>query len=302
MPKRKRGSHKFGRRRPVVRRHRAVRRRRAAPARNRKKIRRLRSNLEVKTQQHAVRSDNLGFHAGSDAFGPSNSLCLLAGLFGGNNINAASVSTGLIPGTGCTDIIGCYSTPAYPSSMKLDIDYKTLEYVVDEAFPNPNLRVLHGFYKNTGDKMSADLTNNATWIDSIRVALLKELFDSDYTADYLAYTQKSRNIKILSDRVIRPKRSVSSFVPQGFDPAGQVEALGVGIVAPNTHLSFKWPHSKHKTRLHLTHQAESDPAIERMVPHNQWIPFLLCLVPGLPSAAYGHLTVRSVTKAYFNDA
>ena len=186
--------------------------------------------------------------------------------------------------------------------MKLDINYKTLTYIVDQPFPNPNLRILHGFYKNTGDKMSADLTNNATWIDSIRVALLRELFESDYNADYLAYTQKSKNIKLLSDRVIRPKKSVAVAVQQGFDPAGQVEALGVGIVAPNTHLSYKWRHKKRKTRMVQSTTAGVPPVAERMLPHNLWIPFILLLVPGLTEAGLGHLTVRSVTKAYFNDA
>lgn len=258
------------------------------------------SNLEVKFHQHAVRADQLGAHAGSAAFGPSNSLTLLAGLFGGNFGDPGDVTTGLIPGTGCTDIIGCWTTPAYPTSMKLDISYKQLTYVTGEPYPNPNLRILHGFYKNTGDKMNADLTTTASWITSIREALLRELFDSDYDADFLAYTKKSRNIRILSDKLIRPRKSVAVQVAQGFDPAGQVAADGVGIVAPDSHLSYKWPHSKHKSRMELSHQAVSGD--DRMVAHNSWVPFLLMLVPGITSAGHGYLSVRSVTKAYFHDA
>jgi len=289
------GSRKRGRRTGSFR-HRRVGRRRVHPAR--RTARRLKNNLEVKTQTHQVREDNLGFHAGSATYGPANSLCLLAGLFGGNDLTPANVNTGLVPGTGCYDIIGCWSTPAYPTSMKLDIDYKNLIEVAGETFPNPNLRIIHGFYKNTGDKMSADLTSNATWINSIRVALLKELFDSSYAADYLVYTQKSRNVRILSDKLIRPRKAVAVQV---------TGTTTTGIRAPNTQLSLKWPHSKLKTRLVPSTQAGSNPVTERMMPHNSWIPFMLALAPGIPEGPampgdYGHLTVRSVTKAYFNDA
>jgi len=256
----------------------------------------LKSTLEVKFQEHAIRTDNVAYMDGSELAGPSNSLCLLAGLFGGDYATPDDVSTGLIPGTGCTDVVGCWSTPAYPSSMKLDIDYKALAIVDNQAFPQPNLRILHGFYKNTGDKMDADLASNATWIASIRAALLKELFDSDYTADFLAYTQKSRNIKILSDRLILPRKSIAhQLVPDS--------TMITKVMSPNSQLSYKWPHSKFKSRLSPTIQAGSDPVFARMVPHNQWVPFLLMLAPGLPAdAAYGHLVVRSVTKAYFHDA
>lgn len=292
--KRRRGGAAFSRRRskPAKRARRGVRRA-VRPSR-----RRLKTNQEVKSSIHEVRVDELGFMAGSVAAGPANSLCLLAGLFGGDKDVAADVSTGLVPGAGCFDIVGCFITPAYPSSMKLDISYKELVVVDGEAYPNPNLRVMHGFYKNTGDKMSADLTNNSTWIKSVRVALLKELFEADYTADYLAYTRKSRNIKILSDRLIRPKKAVAVQMPHSDSSS---------IVAPNSQLKYKWPHSKVKTRMAQSQESGVDPRV-RMVPHNLWVPFLLMLVPGIPADigdpptdTYGHLRVRSVTKAYFND-
>jgi len=268
--------------------------RRRIPAR--RSARRIKSNLEVKSQVHDIRTMSFGYHVGSESLGPSNSLCLLAGLFGGDYPVAADVTTGLIPGTGCTDVIGCWTTPAYPSSMKLDISYKELVFTEEPeqvAFPNPNLRIIHGFYKNTGDKMNADLASNATWIHAVRVALLRELFDSDFTADYLAYTQKSRNIKILSDKLIRPRKPNAVAGPATTSSA---------IYSPNSQLSYKWPHSKHKTRLQPTVQAGVEPPLARMVPHNQWVPFLLLLAPGILTAESGALIVRSVTKAYFNDA
>lgn len=302
MPDRKRGRTFYGntaRKRPVRAIRPRVRRPRIHPARRRRKLaRRIKNNLEVKTQTHAVRVDELGFHGGTVHVGPSNSLVLLAGLFGGHDsVTPADTTTGLIPGNGCEDVIGCYTTPAYPSSMKLDISYKELQVVAGSSFPNPNLRIIHGFYKNTGDKIGADLTSNSTWINAIRITLLKELFDSDYDSDYLAYTQKSRNIKILSDRLIRPRKATAVQLPLGTEPGEFISA----ILAPNSQLSYKWPHSKYKTKLVGTVDTSAF-TNTRMVPHNAWVPFLLALAPGIATAGHGHLRVRSVTKAYFNDA
>ena len=262
-----------------------------------------RRNLEVKTQTHAVRIDELKYGGGSALLGPSNSVVLMAGLFGGRNGDDTPLtSTGLTPGTGCNGLIGCYVTPAYPSSMKLDIDYKTIVPVNGNAYPNPNLRIIHGFYKNTGDKMNASLADNFAWVDEVRANLLKELFDSDYDADYLAYTQKSRNVKILSDRVIRPKKSVAVQIPVDLD-VNHPQA----IIAPNQELSYKWPHKKFKTKLEpsvfLVPGTPPVPGtVEVMMPHNLWVPFLLALAPGLTATGFGNIKIRSVTKAYFHDS
>jgi len=289
-------THRFSRPRRKPRRT-ARRRKGLVPRRVLRKprriARRIKSNLEVKTQVHDIRVDELQYNVGSELGGPANSVCLLAGLFGGDNATASLVSTGLLPGTGCDNIIGCWSTPAFPTSMKLDISYKELDIVDGYSAPNPNLRVIHGFYMNTGDKMNAGLGNTATWIANIRSALLRELFDSDYSADYLMYTQKSRNIKVLSDRLIRPKRSNQLQVP--------ADATSTSIVSPNSQLRYKWPHSKMKTRLQPTIDSMVPPN-PRMVPNNAWIPFLLLLAPGLSNLQTGHLRIRSVTKAYFHDA
>lgn len=290
----------FGRH-PRARRPRGVKRRRSTRARVKRRRPAKRANLEVKTQTHDIRSDTVAFSGGSSAHGPANSLLLLGGLFGGRDIHdTASTTTGITPGTGCHGLIGCYITPAYPSSMKLDINWKTLQLVAGKPFPNPNLRIIHGFYKNTGDKMDASLVDNFSWIDAIRSHLLKELFDSNYDADYLEYTQKSRNIKILSDRYIRPKRATAVQVPDN-------TTVPTSIIAPNQELSYKWPHKKMKTRLmpsvFLTHDTPPVPGTQEvMMPHNLWVPFLLCLAPGLTETGFGAVTVRSVTKAYFHDA
>jgi hypothetical protein len=255
--------------------------------------RRTKYNSEIKFKEVLTHlPSDLSHHEGSELLGPANSLILLNGLFGGNPTAVSGDAVpGLTQGVGNTAVVGNWITPAYADSMKCTLDYSTLAET-DSAM---NVRQVTGFIKNTGNKVNATLTNPGDWLIDIYKMVKKELFESEFSADFLSFSQKSRMIEITSSKMIIPKKA-------------QLVASGTSAHVhwcPPSQVYTKHQNKAFKQRL-TNCTDEASVTAKSVVPHDSWIPFTMFLAPELSAASsggvVGKITVKSVTKAWFRDA
>lgn len=257
-----------------------------------------RQNVEVKSLQHTAFEANLSFFAGSDTLGPANSQVNLIGMFGRGQ--SGTPHAGMQRGTGCDQLIGCWIKEAYPASVKWVAEYDRLTPLPTGVFPSTNFEVVYGIVKNTPEKMGiahGNATTEAAWHAAVLLNVKKELYESGYDADHLAYTQKNRRVKILKRHKIRPQKSQAfvhtTFTGDDRDP--------IRIFAPKSEGSFKFPISGMKTRLVNTGDPDATPSTEYWQAGSMWIPFVMFLAPGLSSADAGSIRITYVSKAYVTD-
>ena len=71
-----------------------------------------------------------------------------------------------------------------------------------------NLWMIQGVVKSTGEKSGADTTQDySDWCADIKAMVGKQCLESDMTANYLDFTKKNRNIRIIQKKLIRPSRN-----------------------------------------------------------------------------------------------
>lgn len=253
----------------------------------RKNVRRMRYNQEIKSVEQTTSSfHKLEFLAGSDSVGPSNSLVLLPGLF--EKTTLAPTTTYLSQGTDEDEVVGRWIQPAYPYNQKFTINYQSLK-ALNSAMPSPNITVIIGYVKNTGEKLSADLTTMGSWTTAIRNEVLKQLFESGFDSHHCSYRELNRNIKVTSKFLCKPRASQHKVGWTGQTAVGSDQTF-----SPNTNLTAKFTLPKWKTRLEKTGD-------DYMVPNNLWIPFTLFYVDSLTSTDQGYIGIETASKFWFKD-
>lgn len=70
-----------------------------------------------------------------------------------------------------------------------------------------NLWMVQGVIKSTGEKSGADTSSYANWTADILTMVGKQCLESDMTANYLDFTKKNRNIRIIQKRLIKGNRN-----------------------------------------------------------------------------------------------
>lgn len=252
-------------------------------------------NVEIKSITNPKKSLRLEFNAGSDADGPANSLCILSGLFGGDTSNTQAPNPGMLRGTGCDQLIGCWIQEAYNHSLKFTLDYNTLQVDGAGTFPSCNVEVIHGMVMNTGAKMGVDPStmNSTAWLTAIESNVRKELHRTGFSADHLNYVEQNRRVKVLKRYTVRPKPSQAIII--------EGTSVPTKTLAPPYHGQYKFPHNKMKTRLVESKLVHPDDPPPEWVPNSLWIPFTLILAPEITSAT-GYIQVETISKCYLRDA
>ena len=105
-------------------------------------------------------------------------------------------------------VTGSWITPKWLKS-KFRISFDNI--VADHADSRKgfNLWMIQGVIKSTGEKSGANTASYAAWCADIKTMVGKQCLDSDMTANYLDFTKKNRNIRIVQKRLIKPNRNQS---------------------------------------------------------------------------------------------
>lgn len=117
--------------------------------------------------------------------------------------NAADSDT-----SGQNRVNGNWLTPKWLTS-KFRISFDKIVPDHADSAKGFNLWMYTGLIKTTGDKSGADSSTYANWTADILEVVGKQLVDSDFDSDYLEFTKKNRNVRILKKQLIRPKRNQS---------------------------------------------------------------------------------------------
>lgn len=280
-------------------------RRRPAPRRQARKNFVNKSNVEVKTIEHAAQAEALGQFAGSAAAGPSNSLVIISGLHGGDTSNYTEPNPGIQRGTGCNQLLGCYVKEAYPHSLKYEFDFSQFYSDPDGTtgvISTPTIEVIHGQIRATPAQMGVPTTpdvqggaqgdDSTQWLKDVYAVVKKELFESEFEADHLSWPPTNRRVKILSRYHVKPEQSSLQ--------ASATAAAPILTVPPKYEGQYKFPITNHKTKLHecgtLRMPQGSAPY---WVPAELWVPFTLIMCPNLQNGK--SLGVRWASKCYLTD-
>lgn len=212
---------------------------------------------------------------------------------GGTEYNNA---VGFKQGTDCDQVQGCWITECYPSIFKYRVMFDGLQTppgVTDAHHPAVNVRVVHGLYLNTLAKLEASTNGSAgTVLSQGLTAIKKELFNSAVSSDYLAFPERNRRIKILSDKVLKP----GPLQYNADSETGTFQACPAPVTG-----RFAFPHNKMKQK--LAKVGTPGDAGRNLVPYHSWIPFtvFMCDELGDDDDDYGSIKVDYSSKFYFRD-
>ena len=152
-----------------------------------------------------------------------------------------------------------------------------------------NLWMIQGVIKTTGDKSGSDSSSYANWTADILNVVGKNLVDSDFDSDYLEFTRKNRNVKIIKKRLIRPKRN------QSVRQAIIASTDGESYTAPPPmclSVNHELPNFKQYT---ITNNDETRPIM-----NNCYIPFVAFMCNELTRDT-GTFTIEQSSRFYYND-
>ncbi len=103
---------------------------------------------------------------------------------------------------------GQWLTPKWlKSKFRISFDNISPDHV--DSRKGFNLWMIQGVIKSTGEKSGADTTSYTNWCADILTTVGKQCLDSDLSANYLEFTKKNRNIRIIQKKLIKPNRNQS---------------------------------------------------------------------------------------------
>jgi len=103
-------------------------------------------------------------------------------------------------------VAGTWLTPKWLKS-KFRISFDEIKSDHDDSKKGFNLWMIQGVVKTTGDKSGADTSSYAQWTADIKTMVGKQCLDSDMSSNYLEFTKKNRNIRIIQKKLIRGNRN-----------------------------------------------------------------------------------------------
>lgn len=150
-----------------------------------------------------------------------------------------------------------------------------------------NIWLYHGVIKNTGAKNGARVDTQANWTTDIKTLVGSELVQSAFSSDYLDFTQKNRNVKIIKKQLLRPSRN--NTIRKAII-AGTSEEVYTAPSPMCMTINHEVPNFKQRVE-----HASADPLL-----NNMYIPFVAVCCDEL-TANTGTITVEQSSRFYFSD-
>ncbi len=187
---------------------------------------------------------------------------------------------------------GQWLTPKYLTS-KFRISFDKI--VADHADSRKgfNIWLYHGVIKNTGSKNGARVDSQANWTTDIETLVGQELVNSDFSSDYLDFTQKNRNVQIIKKQMLKPSRdnTIRKAIIAGTSEEVYTAPSPICMTIKHQVPNFKQRYA----RPNIGTSALIDPLL-----NNMYIPFVAVCCDELTRNT-GTITVEQSSKFYFTD-
>lgn len=185
---------------------------------------------------------------------------------------------------------GNWLTPKWlTSKFRLSFDNIVADHA--DSAKGFNLWMYTGVVKSTGNKSGSDISTYANWTADILDVVGKELVDSDFDSDYLEFTKKNRNIRIIKKQLIRPKRN------QSIRKAIIASTDGENYTAPPP-MCMSVNHALPNFKQRVAHP-DSGLRFQPML-NDMYIPFVAFMCNEL-TANTGTITIEQSSRFYFTD-
>jgi len=151
--------------------------------------------------------------------------------------------------------------------------------------------MIQGVVQTTGEKSGADTSSYANWTSDIFDVVGTNLVNSNVDSDYLEFTQRNRNLKILKRSVIKPKRNQSIRKAIVTTQGGSGENY---TAPPPVEFSVKHSIPLFKQRLPNTNETTHP------IMNNCYIPFVAFMCEELTSNT-GTITIEQSSRFWYTD-
>lgn len=240
----------------------------------------LRLNLQ---KQAAV---SLQHQAGTALLGPANSKIFLPAMWNQHTTQTDSAGT-------TYNLNGNFMKPVYSHTCRFRVSYNHITNHADN-YQGLNLYCIQGLVMTTMDKVNAGhvYSTLADFETAVLTEIKKTVFESGGAglSDPLDYVSKNRNIKILKNFQIKPRRNDMILNDHTLASAGK--QLQLSFPPPNV-ITLTHPTPSRKTRVQKDSNAQA-------IPVNLWLPFTMFVCPQL-TANSGHFAIEHSGRMYFTD-
>ena len=186
---------------------------------------------------------------------------------------------------------GNWLTPKYlTSKFRLSFDRIIPDHA--DSAKGFSLYMIQGVIKSTGDKSGADTSSYANWCADILTLVGSQLVDSDFDSDYLEFTKKNRNVKIIKRQLIKPKRD------QSIRKAIMSATDGESYTAPPP-ICFSVKHELPNFKQRVSDPNPVSAQIEPQL-NNMYVPFVVFQCNEL-SRNTGTITVEQSSRFWYTD-
>lgn len=239
------------------------------------------ASMEKKILTCPIKTVTLRNLAGSKVNGPKNSIILQCQGF-------SPFSQALLQGTGSDECIGSWITPMYGINHKFEMDFSGLVPTHADSKAGFNIDVYVINVRVSGNKSGLTGGDNfATWSAEMENILQSEIYEAGFDSDYLEYTEKNRNVSVVSRWRVKASQ----------DRKFSIQAGDIMCAPPKRYtVTHSAPAPGKKQRLTAT---TDDPAVFTMNDTHQ--PCVLIMCDEL-TANTGTVAVRHTSRMYFTDA
>lgn len=235
----------------------------------------------------STQSTTLSANTGSVVNGPANSeICLPAG-FSANTVCTDSNGT-------LYNISGSWLKPVYNYTTKVKVDFSGIVKHADNV-SGLNLRCHHGLIKMTAVKAieGSGWGSQANFQTEVLKLIKENLYESNISADYLDYSQKNRNVKVIKSFDVVPDRR--RMIRMDMLEDSSTGSLTSVNTPPPKCFTIHHPCPRMKTRVAKTSDSAAFPVLE-----NLWIPWVMLTCSQLTTNS-GHFNVDYSSRMYFTD-
>lgn len=155
-----------------------------------------------------------------------------------------------------------------------------------------NLWMIQGVVKTTGEKSFAVTDTYANWTQDILNTVGSQLVNSDFSSDYLDFTKKNRNIRIIQKKLIKGNRN--GTLRQAILPASG-QGQGENYTAPSP-VCFSVNHALPNFKQRVLNNT----TLTYLVMNQTYIPFVAFYCDEL-TANTGTFTIEQSSRFYYSD-
>jgi hypothetical protein len=240
-------------------------------------------NAEKKFLTLPEQTATLQVLAGSAANGPANSILLFPQCF---DRNSQLLGQGLTS----SNCIGSWITPIYGINHKIELTFNDLAPNHADSQQGFNIYMWKLLVKVSGNK--ADLTTNsfADWAASVSAMCKRELFEANFDADFLEYSQRNKNIQVLSKWRVNTSQDKKYAI-------GGIDATNLATRAPPKRYTVTHYIPKPNQKQRVTVGAAG---VSEGILNDTWVPAVMYTCSEL-SANTGTVAIRHGSRFYFTD-